>query len=202
MSDKIRIAVLCSGGGTNFQALYNAQEAGLIPDGEVVLAVCDHAEAFILERARRVGVPRAVFDRNEISDRAAREEKILALLQREKIGLVVFAGFLTILSEKFVRAFEGRAVNIHPSLLPSFGGRGMYGIHVHEAVLQAGVKVTGATVHYVTAVCDGGPIIAQKAVEVREGDTPEILQKRVMREAEWVILPEAVEKVCKTLRGG
>ncbi len=201
MQDKIRIAVLCSGGGTNFQALLNAQEAGLIPDGEVVLAVCDHAGAFVLERAKRAGVPAAVFDRNEIPDRAEREAKILALLQRERIGLAVFAGFMTILSEKFTSAFQGRAVNIHPALLPSFGGRGMYGLHVHEAVLKAGVKVTGATVHYVTDVCDGGPIIAQRAVEVKEGDTPLVLQKRVMREAEWVILPEAVEEVCKKLKG-
>ncbi len=197
--EKIGIAVLCSGGGTNFQAIVNAQEAGLIPHGEIKLAVCDHAGAYALTRAERMGVETAVFDREAIPDRAERERKILACLKEHGIGLVVFAGFMTILSPVFVSAYAGRIINIHPALLPSFGGRGFYGLHVHEAVLKAGVKVTGATVHYVTEECDAGPIIAQKAVEVREGDTPEILQKRVMREAEWVILPEAVEKVCKEL---
>ncbi len=198
--EKVRIAVLCSGGGTNFQAIYNAWEAGLIPDGEIVLVVCDHAGAFVAERARRAGIPCAVFDRKEIPDRTMREREILDCLKRHDIGLVVFAGFMTILSENFVKAYEGRAINIHPALLPSFGGKGYYGLHVHEAVIRAGVKVTGATVHFVTAECDAGPIIAQKAVEVKEGDTPEALQKRVMREAEWVIFPEAVETVCRQLR--
>lgn len=198
---KIRIAVLCSGGGTNFQAIMNAQEAGLIQSGEVVLLVTDHADAFVLTRAARYGLPTAVFDRKEIPDRAVREEKILQCLIENKIEMVVFAGFMTILSEKFVKAYEGRIINVHPALIPSFCGKGMYGLRVHEAVLASGVKVTGATVHYVTEVCDGGPIISQKAVAVEEGDTPEILQKRVMREAEWVILPEAVEKVCKKLQG-
>ena len=196
---KVKIAVLCSGGGTNFQAIVNAAEAGLIPDGEVVLAVTDNRAAHVLLRAERLGIETAVFDKREYP-RAVREESIAALLKEREIGLVVLAGFMTILSEKFVSAFEGRALNIHPSLIPSFCGPGMYGLRVHEAVLARGVKVTGATVHYVTEVCDGGPIIAQKAVEVREGDTPESLQKRVMREAEWVILPEAVETVCKRLR--
>ncbi len=196
---KVKIAVLCSGGGTNFQAIVNAAEAGLIPDGEVVLAVTDNRAAHVLLRAERLGIETAVFDKREYP-RAVREESIAALLKEREIGLVVLAGFMTILSEKFVSAFEGRALNIHPSLIPSFCGPGMYGLRVHEAVLARGVKVTGATVHYVTEVCDGGPIIAQRAVEVREGDTPESLQKRVMREAEWVILPEAVETVCKRLR--
>lgn len=200
-TERIKIAVLCSGGGTNFQAVMNASEAGLIPDGEIVLVISDHREAYVLERAKRYGVKTAVADRREIGDRAAREEKILSLLAEHQIGLVVFAGFMTILSEKFVKAYPMRAINVHPALLPSFGGKGMYGLHVHEAALAKGVKVTGATVHYVTEECDGGPIIAQRAVEVREGDTPEILQKRVMREAEWVILPEAVETVCKKLKG-
>ena len=140
----------------------------------------------------------AVFDKKQYP-RAAREEEILLCLKENNIGLVVFAGFMTILSERFVSAYRNRIINVHPALIPSFCGEGMYGLHVHEAVLAAGVKVTGATVHYVTEVCDGGPIIAQKAVEVREGDTPETLQKRVMREAEWIILPEAVETVCKKL---
>ena len=199
--EKIRVAVLCSGGGTNFQAIVNAQEAGLIPHGEIVLVVTDHKEAYVLERAKKYGIETAIFDRKEIPDRMEREEKILACLKAHGIEFIVFAGFMTILSEKFVRAYESKIINVHPALLPSFGGKGMYGLHVHEAVLAKGVKVTGATVHYVTEECDGGPIIAQRAVEVREGDTPEILQKRVMREAEWVILPEAVEIVCKKLKG-
>ncbi len=197
---KIRIAVLCSGGGTNLQALLNAGEAGLIPDGEIVLVVADSPSAHALVRAERQGVKRAVFDKKKLP-RAEREEKIAALLKEEGIGLVVLAGFMTVLSASFVRKFPGRIVNIHPALIPSFCGMGMYGLHVHEAVLARGVKVTGATVHYVTEECDGGPIIAQRAVEVREGDTPETLQKRVMREAEWVIFPEAVEQVCKKLKG-
>lgn len=196
---KLRIAVLCSGGGTNFQAIMDAQEAGLLPHGEVVLVVTDHENAFVLTRARRYGLETAVFDRKQIPDRLERESKILTCLKEKSIDFVVFAGFMTILSENFVRAYEGRIINVHPALLPSFGGKGMYGLHVHEAVLHAGVKVTGATVHIVTAECDGGPILAQRAVEVRAGDTPETLQKRVMREAEWIILPEAVEMMCKRL---
>lgn len=176
----------------------NAAEAGLIPDGQIVLTIADSEKAYVLERAKRNGIETAVFDKKRYP-RAEREEKILALLQEKEIGLVVLAGFMTVLSAAFVNAFEGRIINIHPALLPSFGGVGMYGLHVHEAVLARGVKVTGATVHYVTEECDGGPIIAQKAVEVRAGDTPEILQKRVMREAEWVIFPEAVQTVCKML---
>lgn len=198
---KIKIAVLCSGGGTNFQALYDAQEAGLLPHGEIVLVLSDHAEAYALERARRAGIPVAVFDRKQVSCRAEREEGMLAALKASGAELVVLAGFLSILSPAFVSAYEGRILNIHPALLPSFGGEGFYGLRVHEAVLKAGVKVTGATVHFVTAACDAGPIIAQKAVEVKEGDTPETLQKRVMREAEWVIYPETVEQVCKKLSG-
>lgn len=196
---KIRIAVLCSGGGTNFQAIVNAEEAGLIPHGEVKLVICDHAGAFVLKRAERAGIQSATVDRKEVPDRGEREERILEILKENKIDFVVFAGFMTILSENFVKKYPNRIINIHPALIPSFCGKGMYGLHVHEAALAAGVKVTGATVHYVNEVCDGGPIIAQRAVEVKEGDTPETLQKRVMREAEWVILPEAVETVCKKL---
>ena len=198
---KTRIAVLCSGGGTNFQAIVNAQEAGLIPHGEVVLVVTDNAGAYVLTRAARYGIESAVVDKREYKDRGVREEKILSLMREKNIEFIVFAGFMTILSADFVSAYEGRIINIHPALIPSFCGPGYYGLKVHEQVLARGVKVTGATVHYVTEVCDGGPIIAQKAVEVREGDTPETLQKRVMREAEWVILPEAVELVCKKLQG-
>lgn len=198
---KTRIAVLCSGGGTNFQAIVNAQEAGLIPHGEVVLVVTDNAGAYVLTRAARYNIECAVVDKKEYRDRGVREEKILSLMREKNIEFIVFAGFMTILSADFVSAYEGRIINVHPALIPSFCGPGYYGLKVHEQVLARGVKVTGATVHYVTEICDGGPIIAQKAVEVKEGDTPETLQKRVMREAEWVILPEAVELVCKKLQG-
>lgn len=195
---KIAIAVLCSGGGTNFQAIVNAQEAGLIPHGEIKLVVSDHREAYVLKRAARVGIPTAVFDRKE-SDRLQREEKILSVCQEKGIEFIVLAGFMTVLSGDFVKRYEGRMINVHPALIPSFCGEGYYGLRVHEAALARGVKVTGATVHYVNEICDGGPIILQKAVEVKEGDTPEILQKRVMCEAEWIILPQAVELVCKKL---
>ncbi len=196
---KVRIAVLCSGGGTNFQAILSAQQAGMIEHGEVVLLISDHKDAYVLTRAMRNGVESAVVDVHEVPDRREREERILEILREKEIGFVVFAGFMSILSERFTRAYEGRIINVHPSLIPSFCGKGYYGLHVHEAVLARGVKVTGATVHFVTEECDGGPIILQRAVEVKEGDTPETLQKRVMREAEWVILPEAVELVCKQL---
>ena len=196
---KVRIAVLCSGGGTNFQAILSAQQAGMIEHGEVVLLISDHKDAYVLTRAMRNGVESAVVDVHEVPDRREREERILGILREKEIGFVVFAGFMSILSERFTRAYEGRIINVHPSLIPSFCGKGYYGLHVHEAVLARGVKVTGATVHIVTEECDGGPIILQRAVEVKEGDTPESLQKRVMREAEWVILPEAVELVCKQL---
>ena len=199
MLKKVPIAVLCSGGGTNLQAILDAEAAGDIPSGRVALVVSDNANAFALERAKKAGVETAVFDRNQVSDRKEREARILALLREKQIGLVVLAGFMTILSEKFTRAFENRIINVHPSLIPSFCGPGFYGLKVHEAALARGVKVTGATVHYVNEVCDGGPIILQKAVNVEEGDTPETLQKRVMREAEWKILPAAAELVCKKL---
>ncbi len=198
-ANKVKIAVLCSGGGTNFQAIMSAQEAGLVPHGEVTLVVTDKERAYVLTRAARYGIETATCSKAQYPDRAEREQAILRILKEKGIGLVVFAGFMTILSEKFVKAYEGRIINVHPALIPSFCGEGFYGLRVHEAVLARGVKVTGATVHYVTEVCDGGPIILQKAVEVKEGDTPEILQKRVMREAEWIILPEAVELVSKKL---
>ena len=199
MLKQIPIAVLCSGGGTNLQAILDAEAAGKLPSGHVALVVSDNAGAFALERAKRAGVETAVFDKKNIPDRKQREEAILSFLQEKGIGLVVLAGFMTILSEKFTRAFAMRIINVHPSLIPSFCGPGFYGLKVHEAALARGVKVTGATVHYVNEVCDGGPIILQKAVAVEEGDTPEVLQKRVMREAEWQILPAAVELVCKKL---
>lgn len=200
--NRIRIAVLCSGGGTNLQAILNAQEAGLLPHGETVLVVADRADAYALERARRYGVETVVCDKRIYPDRAEREEAIARVMRAHEIGLIVLAGFMTVLSESFVKQFPGRIINIHPALIPSFCGKGYYGLKVHEAALARGVKVTGATVHYVNEVCDGGPIIAQRAVEIRAGDTPETLQKRVMREAEWIILPEAAEEVCKKLLAG
>lgn len=197
--EKVRIAVLCSGGGTNLQAILDAQAAGKISHGEVVLVIADSRGAFALERAKRCGVETAVFDKREYP-RAERERAILACLKAHGAELIVLAGFMTVLSADFVKAYENRIVNIHPALLPSFGGVGMYGLHVHEAVLARGVKVTGATVHFVTEECDGGPIIAQKAVRVFPHDTPEKLQKRVMKQAEWVIYPKAIEEVCKGMK--
>ena len=188
---KVRIAVLCSGGGTNFQAILSAQQAGMIPHGEVVLLISDHKEAYVLTRAERNGVESAVVDVHEVPDRREREERILKILREKEIGFVVFAGFMSILSERFIRAFEGRIINVHPSLIPSFCGKGYYGLHVHEAVLARGVKVTGATVHFVTEECDGGSIILQRAVEVLPGDTPETLQGRIL-EQEHIALPLAV----------
>ena len=199
MLRKIRVAVLCSGGGTNLQAILDAQAAGKIPSGEIALVVSDNASAYALERAKAAGVATFVADKKAVPDRREREAKISAALAENGIGLVVLAGFMTILSEAFTRQYEMRMINVHPSLIPSFCGPGFYGLKVHEAALARGVKVTGATVHYVNEVCDGGPLIAQKAVAVEEGDTPETLQKRVMREAEWIILPQAVETVCKEL---
>lgn len=196
--NKVQIAVLCSGGGTNLQAILDKQAEGKIPDGEIVLVVCDSESAYALERAKSHQIETAVFDKKQYP-RAIREEKILKCLKEHDIELVVLAGFMTILSENFVKAYENRIINIHPALLPGFGGVGMYGLHVHEAVLRSGVKVTGATVHYVTAECDRGPIIEQKAVRVAKKDTPEILQKRVMKTAEWVIYPKAVQTVCKKI---
>lgn len=196
---RVRVAVLCSGGGTNLQAILDCAAAGNIPAGEIALVVSDSASAYALERAKRANVATFIADRKTIPDRLARERAILDALKEHGIGLVVLAGFMTILSEAFTKAYEMRIINVHPSLIPSFCGPGFYGLKVHEAALARGVKVTGATVHFVNEVCDGGPIIAQKAVYVQEGDTPETLQKRVMREAEWVILPQAVQAVCKQL---
>ena len=197
--NRVRVAVLCSGGGTNLQAILDSAAAGAIPSGEIALVVSDSAQAFALERANRAGVATCVVDKKQYPDRREREQRILAALEEAGIGLVVLAGFMTILSEAFTKKYEMRMINVHPSLIPSFCGPGFYGLKVHEAALARGVKVTGATVHFVNEVCDGGPIIAQKAVYVQEGDTPETLQKRVMREAEWVILPQAVQAVCKQL---
>ena len=190
---KTRIAVLCSGGGTNFQAIVNAQEAGLIPHGEVVLVVTDNKDAYVLTRAARYHIESAVVDKREYNARGVREEKILSLMREKDIEFIVFAGFMTILSADFVSAYEGRIINIHPALIPSFCGPGYYGLKVHEEVLARGVKVTGATVHLVNEKYDDGRIVLQKAVDVLPGDTPEVLQRRVMEQAEWILLPRALD---------
>jgi len=192
-----RVAVFVSGGGTNLQTLLDAQSSGLLHSGEIVLVVSSRAGVYALERAKNAGVPAFAVPRGEMSLEAF-EARCAALLEEYQIDFIVLAGFLTILSGGFIRRFPNRIINVHPALLPSFGGKGFYGLRVHEAALERGVKLTGATVHFVTEVCDGGPIIAQKAVEVLPGDSPGSLQKRVMEQAEWVLLPRALEMVCAT----
>ena len=189
----MRTAVLVSGGGTNLQALIDTAARGEMPSVELALVVSNSAGAFALERAKRAGI------RAEYLEKAGFEERLEALLEAEGIGMIVLAGFLRILSEGFTRRWAGRIINIHPSLIPSFCGAGYYGLRVHEAALARGVKVTGATVHFVNEIPDGGEIIAQRAVEVLPGDTPEALQRRVMERAEWIILPQAAEKVAEML---
>ncbi len=196
---KARIAVLVSGGGTNLQALIDAQQSGILQSGEITLVISNNADAYALQRAEKAGIERAVVLKKECGSQAAFEEKLMALLAAHKIDLIVLAGFMSILSECFTKTYPKRILNVHPSLIPSFCGAGFYGLRVHEEALRYGVKVTGATVHYVNEIPDGGEIIFQKAVEILEGDTPEILQKRVMEQAEWKILPAAVEKVSSLL---
>ena len=193
---KKRIAVLVSGGGTNLQALLDAEEAGMIPHGEIALVVSNKEGAYALERARNHGVPGAVITKKECGSQEAFEDALQAVLERNGTDLIILAGFLAILSERFTAKWPKRIINVHPSLIPSFCGEGFYGLKVHEAALDYGVKVTGATVHFVNEIPDGGEIIAQKAVYIEEGDTPEILQRRVMEQAEWILLPQAAEKVC------
>lgn len=195
MGRKIKVAVLVSGGGTNLQALIDAQNSGIITDAEISLVISNKADAYALTRAKNAGIHTETVLKSECADSADFESKIMSLLEQNGIQLIVLAGFMCILSEKFTSAYPKRILNVHPSLIPSFCGAGFYGLHVHEAALSYGVKVTGATVHFVNEVPDGGEIILQKAVEVKDGDTPEILQKRVMTEAEWVILPKAVQLV-------
>ena len=192
----INIAVLVSGGGTNLQALIDAQQAGRIENGRIALVVSSNPDAFALERAAKADIPTAVLRRKAFDTADAYAGALDALLREKGIGLVVLAGFMTVLPDSFCRAWENRIINVHPSLIPSFCGEGFYGLHVHEAALAKGVKVTGATVHFVSEVVDGGAIIAQKAVEVEEGDTPEVLQRRVMEQAEWILLPQAVSDFC------
>lgn len=195
---KAKIAVLVSGGGTNLQALIDAEHSGIIKSGEITLVISNNSDAYALTRAEKAGIKTAVVSKKELGKEAF-EEKICELLEENGINFIVLAGFMVILSEKFTKKYDKRIINVHPSLIPSFCGEGFYGLRVHEAALSYGVKVTGATVHFVNEIADGGEIIMQKAVEIKEGDTPEILQKRVMQEAEWKILPAALEKVCAEL---
>jgi len=194
---KARVAVLVSGGGTNLQAIIDAQKSGIIKSGEITLVISNNSDAYALERARTNGIKTAVVSRKELGD--GFEDKLISVLEENDTDFIVLAGFMCILSERFTSHFKDKIINVHPSLIPSFCGKGFYGLHVHEAALNYGVKVTGATVHFVNEIPDGGRIIAQKAVAIQDGDTPEILQKRVMQEAEWIILPEAVEKVSKEI---
>ena len=196
---KAKIAVLVSGGGTNLQALIDAQASGIIESGRIELVISNNPNAYALERAAKAGIPGAVISKKVLGSQDAFEEAIVAALEEKGIELIVLAGFMSILSEKFTARYPKRILNVHPSLIPSFCGAGFYGLKVHEEALKYGVKVTGATVHFVNEIPDGGEIIFQKAVYIEEGDTPEVLQKRVMEQAEWKILPAAVEKVSKQL---
>jgi len=194
--EKARLAVIVSGGGTNLQALIDAQNSGVIHSGSIRIVISNRADAFALKRAEAAGIKTAVVDKKQLGGAEAFESAIKAILIENKIDYIVLAGFMCILSESFTRSYPERIINVHPSLIPSFCGKGFYGLRVHEAALEYGVKVTGATVHFVNEIPDGGRIIAQKAVYIENGDTPEALQQRVMREAEWIILPQAVESVC------
>ena len=197
--ERIKIAVLVSGGGTNLQALIDAEGSGIIKSGSIELVVSNVAGAYALTRAERASIETLTLLKRELGSQEAFEERLIAELDSRGIGLIVLAGFMSILSERFTSHFANRIINVHPSLIPSFCGKGFYGLHVHEAALEYGVKVTGATVHFVNEIPDGGKIIMQKAVTIRENDTPEALQKRVMRLAEWKILPAAAEKVCSEM---
>ena len=196
---KTKIAVLVSGGGTNLQALIDAQAQGIITSGEIALVLSNKADAYALTRAEQAGIETACVLRKSFDSQEAFESAIIKTLEDKGIELIVLAGFMCILSERFTSRFADRIINVHPSLIPSFCGKGFYGLHVHEAALAYGVKVSGATVHFVNEIPDGGKIIMQKAVEVKEGDTPEILQKRIMEEAEWKILPLSCEKVARQI---
>ena len=193
---KTKIAVLVSGGGTNLQALIDAQKEGIIKSGEIALVVSNNANAFALERAKKAGINTAIVLKKDFSTQKEFEEKIVEILDNSGIDLIVLAGFMSILSVEFTSKYANRIINVHPSLIPSFCGKGFYGLRVHEAALEYGVKVSGATVHFVNEIPDGGKIIMQKAVEILDDDTPETLQKRIMEQAEWKILPLSCEKVC------
>lgn len=199
---KTRIAVLVSGGGTNLQALIDAQKSGIINSGEIVLVISNNENAYALERAKQNGIKAEIITKKEFNTLELFETKIIEKLKENNIDLIVLAGFMSILSKEFTDRYPKRIINVHPSLIPSFCGEGFYGLKVHEAALKYGVKVTGATVHFVNEIPDGGEIILQKAVEVKVGDTPEVLQRRVMEEAEWKILPQAVELISKKVMEG
>ena len=196
---KTKIAVLVSGGGTNLQALIDAEKAGKIPHGEIALVVASKPGVFALERAAKAGIKSVIVERKKYPDKPSFEADLKKTLDENGIQMIILAGFMLVLSADFVKQYPDRIINVHPALIPSFCGDGFYGLHVHEAVLNYGVKVTGATVHFVNEVTDGGKIILQKAVDVLDGDTPETLQKRVMEQAEWIILPQAAEIVAKQL---
>ena len=197
--EKIKVAVLVSGGGTNLGALIAAENSGIIKSGKISLVISNKVGAYALERARVAGIEAITVTKAECGSQEAFEDKLIAGLKSRGIELIVLAGFMAILSEKFTSLYADRIINVHPSLIPSFCGKGYYGLRVHEAALAYGVKVTGATVHYVNEIPDGGKIIMQKSVNVKPGDTPEILQRRVMEKAEWIILPKACEAVSKKL---
>ena len=199
MKRKVKIAVLVSGGGTNLQALIDAQAKGVIKNGELALVVSNNPEAYALTRAELAGIPGVIVTKKECGSQEAFEERLKQILTEYGIELIVLAGFMTILTANFTNAYPERIINVHPSLIPSFCGKGFYGLKVHEAALAYGVKVTGATVHFVNEVPDGGKIILQKSVAIRKDETPESLQKRVMCQAEWIILPRAAELVCKQI---
>ena len=201
MAEKAKIAVLVSGGGTNLQALIDAERSGIIDSGEIVLVISNNEGAYALERAKNAGIEGHAVTKKAHGGQAGFEAAVRELIDSKGIDLIVLAGFLSILSEDFVKNYDHRIINIHPALIPSFCGKGYYGLLVHEAALAKGVKVTGATVHFVNEIPDGGEIIMQKAVDVQEGDTPETLQRRVMEQAEWIILPQAAEKICAQLKG-
>ncbi|MCI9448729.1 MAG: phosphoribosylglycinamide formyltransferase [Clostridiales bacterium] len=196
---KARIAIMVSGGGTNLQALIDAEQNGIISSGKICLVISNNAGAFALERAKNASIDTAVVLKSDLGSQEAFEGRIKEYLTEYQIDFIVLAGFMSILSESFTREYPRRIINVHPSLIPAFCGKGFYGLRVHQAAIDYGVKLTGATVHFVNEVPDGGEIIMQKAVKIRENDTPETLQKRVMRLAEWKILPESVEKVCAEL---
>lgn len=197
--NKANIAVLVSGGGTNLQALIDAQDKGILTSGRITLVISNKRDAYALTRAANAGINTSVITRKDWGSQQAMEGKMIETLEDNKIDLIILAGFMSILSEDFTKKYDHRIINIHPSLIPSFCGEGFYGLHVHEAALAKGVKVTGATVHFVNEIPDGGEIIMQKAVSIRENDTPESLQKRVMKLAEWKILPAAAEKISKQI---
>ena len=199
---KVKIAVLVSGGGTNLQALLDAEKSGVLRSGKISLVISNKPGAYALQRAQAAGVKTAVVNKKECLSQAEFEARIVSLLEENGVELIILAGFMCILSENFTRRYEKRILNVHPSLIPSFCGEGMYGLRVHEAALAKGVKVTGATVHFVNEIPDGGEILLQKAVDVLPGDTPETLQRRVMEQAEWLLLPRAAELVSESLLKG